>query len=1332
MDQKLYSLTKNKDDVIFLCDIRLNSPNQVAGLNDLNKKFGFYGYKFYHNSRKSCRGVGVLISKKIDHLVRGTVADTEDNFLLLDVDLNGVRSTIGTIYGPNEDDMTFFDNLKRGIQSLRNKNIIIGGDWNATWDNSNVNLNIDTVNMINIPSRRRSEKLRLICEELKLLDPYRMFYPTRKEYTFIPSAIGMANRSRLDFFIISEGIVNKTTSCTIPHSLSSTVFDHKPIFLSTKRKKIQHKQQISDTILDDPDLIHYVNLTVFESYIQHAVLDNRLSLERKNELLEEVGRVLTLLQNLRTLIGENINPDVNNLRDMEIEGVRSEIREAFDDLPDITFFENLNLECNRSTFFEVLASNVKNVTLGHQSWIFKIKNKQKSELTTRIKALKENFNHNTVEILHFERRLSAMLESELRTELCKMKNFERLNNEKITPYFLKMARSSKRDECLEDLRDDGGVPFVSEEARSEYITSYFENIYKKPVPVGGEAVNPAIINGEIQNFLGDIAENSTIQNAKLTDNEKLELEAPLTLQELEKSVSDSNLSSAPGTDGISNKFIKHFWGIFQKPLLEYANHCFLTGELTTSFKGAKIRLIPKKGDCSKIKNWRPISLLNCFYKILSRVLTNRLRKYIDKLTPIGQKGYSENRQCQEVLISVSDCISMCNSKKVRGALLSLDISKAFDTLSHTFLNSVLEFFNFGERFIRWIRVLATNRTACIILSETEVSRNFILERGNAQGDTISPFLFILCYQILLFKLEYDLQIIGLIEEPILPVNLPPIPRQVPSKKNRVFAYADDGNILVMMDLTSLRRIKEILYNYGILSGLVCNVEKTCLMQLGSDAPIDQDIIELGFNIVDQMTVLGMKIGGEPDQNFLEICRKVNNQILFWSRFNLSLPGRISIAKSMMYSQINYLGCFLPLSIVETQRLSIMIEDFVKGNLNISRKRIITPCKEGGLGLFNLRNFLDAQRCSWVKRAQNLDDNWKRILYAGCYGDILNIRASKIDQNYHPILYEIALSYERFFARHTGWNENFKLALVFDNPALAVNLRTQQTADEDFFGDLMPNHTAAIYKLKVSDIFQGGYISLENFIRNTGIQISERKLTGLRGLYDNAVLKYSRAGAEKLDNTTIFTFINRFKRGSKSFRRVFGDKRSELIPNNMVTFANNTETIIGLELSETLNASWNISYLDNGLRTFIYRLHNNSLSYNHVIYHFAENIEPLCSFCLLARNDNPERDTALHVFYSCPHIEALNERFFTWVLGINTIPMRSDVFGAFRTGNNDNNTILFLATKILQKYIWDCKLRKTIPGFMDVQLIILDEFNVLKKISKKFNEILIMSTINSLK
>ena len=85
-----------------------------------------------------------------------------------------------------------------------------------------------------------------------------------------------------------------------------------------------------------------------------------------------------------------------------------------------------------------------------------MRNKLKVTLSTQIKALKEHFNNNVHDILILERRLSNIIETELRTELNKIKNFERLNNEKITPYFLKIAKSSKQDACLCDIKDNNG------------------------------------------------------------------------------------------------------------------------------------------------------------------------------------------------------------------------------------------------------------------------------------------------------------------------------------------------------------------------------------------------------------------------------------------------------------------------------------------------------------------------------------------------------------------------------------------------------------------------------------------------------------------------------------------------------------------------------------------------------------------------------------------------------------------------------------------------------------------------------------------------------------
>jgi hypothetical protein len=172
--------------------------------------------------------------------------------------------------------------------------------------------------------------------------------------------------------------------------------------------------------------------------------------------------------------------------------------------------------------------------------------------------------------------------------------------------------------------------------------------------------------------------------------------------------------------------------------------------------------------------------------------------------------------------------------------------------------------------------------------ENELYSSFFdLERGNAQGDTISPYIFNIGFQILLFKLNFDLQIEGTLDFPVVPENLPPLPDTVSTYKRKVSAYADDANMLIKLDFDTLSRIKVILEQFGIISGLRCNVEKTNLLPIGENIIIDDRIYDLGFNIVDSLTVLGLEIdsNGATEKNFSRIAEKIKSLIANWRPYN---------------------------------------------------------------------------------------------------------------------------------------------------------------------------------------------------------------------------------------------------------------------------------------------------------------------------------------------------------------------------------------------------------------------------------------------------------------
>lgn len=223
---------------------------------------------------------------------------------------------------------------------------------------------------------------------------------------------------------------------------------------------------------------------------------------------------------------------------------------------------------------------------------------------------------------------------------------------------------------------------------------------------------------------------------------------------------------------------------------------------------------------------------------------------------------------------------------------------------------------------------------------------FNLERGNAQGDTISPYLFNLGYQILLFKLELSLQIKGVLEdfESLAIANLrrarpnDPVITVRPTDP-KAFALADDCTLVIKMEHNNLVTVLRILEQFEKISGLGCNVEKTTLMQIGSNDPIPDDIVNLGFTIDNKIILLGAIIDNSAicyERNYDKLLEKLTKTVNFWKRFNLSLPGRINVTKTFLYSQLNYLGCFMPFTTKITKDMSTIIEQFVSGNIKLGK------------------------------------------------------------------------------------------------------------------------------------------------------------------------------------------------------------------------------------------------------------------------------------------------------------------------------------------------------------------------------------------------------------
>ncbi len=272
-----------------------------------------------------------------------------------------------------------------------------------------------------------------------------------------------------------------------------------------------------------------------------------------------VGHLLRLIKVFNDLSEREILEPNNNLVPLLKAGVATDIALQRDRVWGIDRFSELKLTCSDEFFVEALASNIKGSVISLQTFIKRLANLKQSRLVQQLNVLKEDYVTNQENIANLENELNNIIDAEVLLKVKSMKLFSCLNSEKPTPIFLSLARSSNSSSKLENILDDFGAPFASNEVRTESIVKYYENIYRKP--------NTDITNYDncILEFLGnDIANHPVVSNSKLSEPERLNLESPLTIEELDESIDKCNLRSAPGVDGFSNIFIKKFWSYFRQ------------------------------------------------------------------------------------------------------------------------------------------------------------------------------------------------------------------------------------------------------------------------------------------------------------------------------------------------------------------------------------------------------------------------------------------------------------------------------------------------------------------------------------------------------------------------------------------------------------------------------------------------------------------------------------------------------------------------------------------------------------------------------------------------
>ncbi|GKB29112.1 putative RNA-directed DNA polymerase, eukaryota, reverse transcriptase zinc-binding domain protein, partial [Tanacetum coccineum] len=458
---------------------------------------------------------------------------------------------------------------------------------------------------------------------------------------------------------------------------------------------------------------------------------------------------------------------------------------------------------------------------------------------------------------------------------------------------------------------------------------------------------------------------------RLSPEQAQDLERVFVKEEIKEAVWDCGLDKSPGPDGFTFGFYRRFWNLIEGDVVEAVNHFFNNGFRHSGGNSSFIALILKFQGAKMVKDYRPISLIGSLYKIITKLLANRLVTVIDGLVNEVQSAFIANRQILDGPFILNEIIHWCKAKKKQTLIFKVDFEKAFDSVRWDFLDDVLKNLGFGSRWRDWIQSCLNSSKGSILVNGSPTSE-FQYFKSLKQGDPLSPFLFILVMECLHLSFQKVVNA-GLYKGVVLDNSL---------QISHLF-YADDVVFIGQWCDSNISTIIRVLDCFFQASGMRINLHKSKIMGIA----VDNSLVTQAANSIGCLTLslpfqyLGVNIGSHMSRikSWDIVLNKVQGRLSKWKSKVLSVGGRLTLLKSILgATPIYYMSMYKAPMYVINKLEAIPSHFFNGGDPNIRKMTLLI------FGLMLLRLFIGVVVRAGYHIKPSASANWIDIVHSSLF------------------------------------------------------------------------------------------------------------------------------------------------------------------------------------------------------------------------------------------------------------------------------------------------------------------------------------------------------------